>query len=104
MSQDRPDGEGPGASGRPSGASGEGSLALFHLPTCPFCWRVRWAAYRLGVSLELLDIGRDPALRDELLRAREKKTVPVLRIPGPGGPEYLPESGDIVAYLQRHFG
>jgi glutathione S-transferase len=74
-------------------------LALFHLSFCPFCWKVRWAAYRLDIQLELLNVA-EASHRKELLKARGKGTVPVLRVTREASCEYLPESSDIVRYLE----
>ena len=41
---------------------------------------------------------------DELIEARGRATVPVLRITSPGGEErWMPESRDIVHYLEKTF-
>jgi len=76
-------------------------LSLYHLPTCPFCVKVRRAATALGVELALIDISRDPAARQRLLDARGRATVPVLSIPSESGERLLPESNDIVAFLNE---
>ena len=76
-------------------------LALYHLPTCSYCIKVRREADRLGIELDLIDISRDPAARQVLLDWRGRATVPVLSIPTDDGVELLPESDDIVAYLRE---
>ena len=78
-------------------------LALYHHEGCPYCHKVRAAAERLGVPLELRDIRRVASYREELLAARGRPIVPVLRIEsGPGRVRWLPESDDIVRWLTRH--
>jgi glutathione S-transferase len=80
-------------------------LALYFFEGCPFCSRVLTAATRLGVDLELRDIFSDPGLRRELLRATGRQTVPVLRIEDASGRvRWMPESADIVTYLEERFG
>lgn len=79
-------------------------LALYHYSTCPFCARVRFALTRLGVEIELRNIHEDPKHLEDLVHARGRQTVPVLRIRRPEGDEWLPESRDIVQYLERRFG
>lgn len=80
-------------------------LSLYYFEGCPFCSRVLTAASRLGVDLELRDILSDPGLRRELLRATGRQTVPVLRIEdSSGGVRWMPESADIVTYLEERFG
>lgn len=78
-------------------------LALYHFETCPFCHRVRRAAQRLGADLELLDIFGDARHLRELTEATGRRTVPVLRIEDEQGVRYLPESTDIIAYLEERF-
>lgn len=80
-------------------------LALYQYRGCPFCSRVERTAASLGLELELRDTlaSREHAL--ELVGATGRRTVPVLRICDPdGGVRWLPESADIIAYLQEHFG
>lgn len=77
------------------------TLSLYHLPTCPFCLKVRRAASALGVELTLIDISRDRAARQRLVEARGRATVPVLSIPSASGETLLPESDDIVAFLRK---
>ena len=79
-------------------------LALYHFETCPFCHRVRRAAQRLGIELELLDIFGDARHLRELTEATGRRTVPVLRIEDENGVRYMPESTDIIAYLEERFG
>lgn len=80
-------------------------LALYHYLGCPFCSIVTAAIDRLGVDVELRDIFSDAKYRDELVAARGRATVPVLRITSPEGEErWLPESRDIVHYLDTTYG
>ncbi|WP_428267861.1 glutaredoxin family protein [Haliangium sp.] len=75
-------------------------LSLYHSRTCGYCVRVRIAAQRLGIELELRDARRDHARRTELLEATGRLTVPVLRIDhADGHSEWLPESREIVHWL-----
>ena len=80
-------------------------LALYYFPTCPYCRRVLRALEELGVELELRNIRSEIVFEAELVRARGRSTVPVLRIRGAGGAEdtWMPESLDIVAYLKERF-
>ena len=79
-------------------------LSLYQFPSCPFCQRVLDAVARLGVQIELRDTRTSTAYRDELLAATGRTTVPCLRIEEPGGTRWLPESADIIRYLEREFG
>lgn len=82
----------------------EDKLALYHFDSCPFCAMVRSAIDSLGIDVELRDVFHDPQYRDDLVEARGRATVPVLRITSPDGEErWMPESRDIVSYLQKTY-
>ncbi|MGH1340966.1 MAG: glutaredoxin family protein [Nannocystales bacterium] len=77
-------------------------LRLYHFDSCSYCARVRAAFKDLKLDVELQDIHRNPEAHAELLAARGRQTVPVLHIED--GDVWMPESGDIVRYLYKHFG
>lgn len=80
-------------------------LILYHFEACPYCARVRRAIERLGIDVELRDVREEARYRDELIDARGRATVPVLRIISPQDEErWMPESRDIVNYLERTYG
>jgi len=80
-------------------------LALYQYASCPFCMRVRRAIHDLGIEVEVRDTLEDAARARELVEATGQRTVPVLRIEEPDGTvRWMPESADIVAYLQARFG
>jgi len=82
----------------------EEQLILYHFVGCPFCSIVRAPIDRLGIDVELRDIFSNPRDRDDLIKARGRATVPVLRITSPGGEDkWMPESRDIVEYLEARF-
>lgn len=84
-----------------STAPAKDKLALYHSHTCPYCAIVRSAIDRLGLDVELREIFDGPEYRSELVDARGRATVPVLRITSPDGEErWMPESQDIVRYLE----
>ena len=88
----------------PSESPEEDKLALYHFNGCPFCAIARSAIDRFGVEVELRDIFENPEYRKELIEARGRATVPVLRITSPDGEErWMPESQDIVRYLETSF-
>ena len=79
-------------------------LALYHFEGCPYCTRVRIAMDELGVEPELRDVYADAQHRAELLDATGRLTVPVLRVEQDEGEViWMPESRDIVRYLQERF-
>ena len=88
----------------PSENPDEDKLTLYHFNGCPFCSMVRSAIDRLGINVELRDIFENSQHRDDLVGARGRATVPVLRITSPGGDDrWMPESRDIVSYLNTTF-
>jgi glutaredoxin len=83
----------------------EDRLALYYFDGCPFCVRVLRAIDLLGLDVELRNIYEEPSYLQELREARGRTTVPVLRITSPDGDErWMPESADIVRYLQASYG
>jgi glutathione S-transferase len=82
-------------------------LSLYMYPSCPYCRRVTSALDRLGVDVEIRNTRVDDSFREELVEARGRATVPVLRIAAPEGEDedvWMPESADIVRYLEQRFG
>lgn len=74
------------------------------LAGCPFCRRVTAAIARLGLDIELRDVGEQRELREELIEARGRATVPVLWIQSPDGEvRWIPESQDIIHYLEHMY-
>jgi glutaredoxin len=89
----------------PSEAPAEDKLALYHFNGCPYCSMVRSAIDRLGIDVELRDVFQDVQHRDDLVEIRGRATVPVLKITSPDGESrWVPESRDIVSYLQETYG
>jgi len=89
----------------PAETPADDKLALYYFDGCPFCSMVRSAIDRLGVDVELRNINQDPQHRDDLVKVRSRATVPVLRITSPNGEDrWMPESRDIVSYLQETYG
>ncbi len=79
-------------------------LALYYYPECPYCQRVLKAIADTGTEVELRHIWDEPQHRTDLQAARGRTTVPVLRITGSDGDRWMPESADIVRYLQERAG
>ena len=89
----------------PSDPASQDKLALYMTASCGFCWSVMAVIDRLGLDVEMRDVTWDRALRDQLMQARGRLTVPVLRIQSPDGTErWMPESRDIVHYLIGTYG
>ena len=89
----------------PSSSPASDKLALYHFHGCPFCALVTSAVDRLGVEVESRDIHAESRHREDLIAARGRATVPVLRITSPDGEDrWMPESSDIVRYLEGTYG
>ena len=86
----------------PSDSPAQDKLALYYFDGCPFCSMVKSGIEDLGVDVELRNIFQNPEYRDELVAARGRATVPVLRITSPNGEErWMPESREILRYLEK---
>jgi glutaredoxin len=80
------------------------ALALYHFQACPYCRKVRRDLRLLALDVELRDIKRVHACRDELVAGGGKKQVPCLRIVEPDGRvRWIYESADISRYLRARF-
>lgn len=80
------------------------SLHLYMFRGCPYCRRVQDTIQTLGVEVELRDVHQNPEHMNDLLVARGRQTVPVLRVCEDGQDTWMPESADIQKYLARRFG
>jgi glutaredoxin len=77
-------------------------LVLYQYEACPFCVKARRALRRLGLTIELRDVRSSADWRDQLITEGGRLQVPCLYIPGASGPaQWLYESDDIIAYLER---
>ncbi|MBY0399406.1 glutathione S-transferase N-terminal domain-containing protein [Myxococcota bacterium] len=95
------------AAGQGSEGSGENGagLVLYGYPECPYCRRVLAAIESLGLDVPLRNTMRDDEANDALVEATGRETVPVLRIEQrDGSVRWMPESLDIVRYLNERFG
>jgi glutaredoxin len=80
-------------------------LALYYFDGCPFCVRVLRAIDTLRLDVELRNIYENRDYLNELRQVRGRTTVPVLRVTSPDGEDrWMPESADIVRYLQATYG
>lgn len=78
-------------------------MALYQFEACPFCVKVRRAIKRQSVKIELRDAKNDPVHRADLEAGGGRIKVPCLRIENNGQVEWMYESSDIVAYLEKEF-
>ena len=80
-------------------------LRLYQFDACGYCARVRSAIERLGLDVEIRQVDENLEYRREVIEATGRETVPVLRIEdSDGGVRWMPESREIIAYLNERFG
>jgi len=80
-------------------------LELYQTAMCPFCQIVREAIGRIGVDVKLRDVAASREFYDELYAARGRGAVPVLKVISMDGVvRWMPESRDIIRYLETHYG
>jgi glutaredoxin len=78
-------------------------LTLYHYPSCGYCQRVFRVLDQLGLDIERLNIDEDASALADLVKARGRRAVPVLRIEDADGQStWMPESQDIIAYLRAN--
>ena len=72
---------------------------------CGFCHRVQQTIAHLGIDVEIRNIWDNKEFEKELVAATGRAMVPVLAIDNSVEIRWMPESGDIVRYLQsEHAG
>ena len=79
------------------------NYALYEFEACPFCVRVRRKMRKLNLPIERRDALKNPEFRDELLAKGGSGKVPCLRIRAAGEEQWMYESKDIMAYLEKTF-
>ncbi len=80
------------------------AFTLYQFRSCPFCIKTRRAIKRLSLNIELRDALHDPQARAELQQGGGEIKVPCLRVDeGNGKVQWMYESSEIIAYLNRRF-
>jgi glutathione S-transferase len=79
------------------------NLILYELEGCPYCAKVINKLDELGLEYESRMVPRSHSERTEVEAVSGQTGVPVL-IDEEHGVEGMPESDDIVAYLERTYG
>ena len=75
-------------------------LSLYQFYACPFCVKTRRAIHELNVGIEVRDINKNAAHREQLESATGKVKVPCLRIEEGDNVRWMNESNDIIKFLQ----
>ena len=78
-------------------------LILYELPGCPYCAKVTDKLAELGLEYESIEVPRSHGERTEVEAVSGQTGVPVL-VDEPNGVDGMPESDDIVAYLEETYG
>ena len=79
------------------------TLELYELPGCPFCTKVVSKLDELGLEYVSHEVPSSHAQRDEVKEVSGQTGVPVL-VDTEHDVEGMPESDDIVAYLEKTYG
>lgn len=79
------------------------NLSLYQFHACPFCVKVRRAIKRNSLNIALRDAKTPGEHRDALANHGGKIKVPCLRIENQDEVQWLYESNDIIAYLEKEF-
>ncbi|MDC1528776.1 glutathione S-transferase N-terminal domain-containing protein [Gammaproteobacteria bacterium] len=74
-------------------------LALYVTPMCGYCHYVMSTIQDLDLEVEIRNVYADRKDLEDLYNARKRTTVPVLRITTDEEDRWMPESRDIVEYL-----
>ncbi|RAW45047.1 glutaredoxin [Halorubrum sp. 48-1-W] len=78
-------------------------LKLYELESCPYCAKVRETLAELGLEYESVVVPRAHGDRTEVEEVSGQTGVPVL-VDEANGIDGMPESDDIVEYLQETYG
>ncbi|GAA0304221.1 glutaredoxin family protein [Halarchaeum salinum] len=77
-------------------------LELYKLPGCPYCAKVESTLDELGLDYVEHEVPRSHGQRDEVKAVSGQTGVPVLVDPE-NDVAGMPESDDIVEYLEEHY-
>jgi glutathione S-transferase len=83
--------------------AGMSNLVLYELEGCPYCAKVKRKLDELGLEYEARMVPRSHAERTEVKEVSGQTGVPVLVDPD-HDVEGMPESDDIVRYLEETYG
>jgi glutathione S-transferase len=83
--------------------SAKPDLELYELPGCPYCAKVKTKLDELGLEYTPHEVPSSHSERTEVKAVSGQTGVPVL-VDNTNGIEGMPESDDIVAYLEETYG
>jgi glutathione S-transferase len=79
------------------------NIVLYDLPGCPFCAIVKDKLDELDLDYDVIEVPRSHAQRTEVKQVSGQTGVPVI-VDEDHGVEGMPESSDIVEYLEQTYG
>ena len=79
------------------------NLTLYELEGCPYCAKVKTKLANLDLEYESVMVPRSHSERTEVEEVSGQTGVPVL-VDEANGVEGMPESDDIVEYLEETYG
>ena len=77
-------------------------LELYQIKNCFYCFRVRRKLAKLGLDYIVRTVAPQHSMRQRVIEISGQPLVPVLV--DPERRVVLPESEDIVRYLEEHYG
>ena len=79
------------------------NITLYELPGCPYCAKVIDKLNNLGVEYDSIEVPRSHDQRTEVKEVSGQTGVPVI-VDEEHGVDGMPESDDIVEYLEETYG
>ena len=79
------------------------NITLYELPGCPYCAKVTDKLEDLDVEYDTVEVPGDHSERTEVEEVSGQTGVPVI-VDEANGVEGMPESDDIVEYLEENYG
>ena len=79
------------------------TITLYELEGCPYCIRVQNKLEELGLNYESRKVPRSHSKRTKVIDVSGQTGVPVI-VDREHGVEGMPESEEIIAYLERTYG
>ena len=78
-------------------------ITMYELPGCPYCAKVRSKLDELELDYDVIEVPRSHDERTEVEAVSGQTGVPVI-VDEANGVEGMPESDDIVEYLEKTYG
>ena len=79
------------------------NITLYELPGCPYCAKVVDKLNELGLEYDSIEVPRSHDERTEVEAVSDQTGVPVI-VDEEHGVDGMPESDDIVEYLEETYG